>query len=82
MLFALFKNYLLTSISLLDISKKKKKSVKISDIRRCFLIKSLHLDFFFLRESCVICNSTVSLDVVVQALKLLPHSFTAGVMSP
>lgn len=80
MLFALFKNYLLTSISLLDISKKK-KSVKISDIRRCFLIKK-HLDFFFLRESCVICNSTVSLDVVVQALKLLPHSFTAGVMSP
>lgn len=36
----------------------------------------------FLRESCVICNSTVSLDVVVQALKLLPYSFTAGVMSP
>lgn len=47
-----------------------------------FFDKKLAFGLFFLRESCVICNSTVSLDVVVQALKSLPHSFAAGVMSP
>lgn len=38
--------------------------------------------FLCLRESCVMCKSTLSFDAVISALKLLAHVFTAHVTAP